>query len=116
VYEPIKLAARVLDVAGGPVRGITVSFGIWGSCRIEPRETLRAAVSDARGYAFITFRSLGDGKIAVVAAALNDAMTMVNSEPARLTIVDDDDRYDRYGETEQGDRRVHGLVAGKEQA
>jgi hypothetical protein len=104
VYKPIKLAARVLDVAGGLVRGITVSFGIWGSCRIEPRETLRAAVSDARGYAVITFRSLGEGKIAVVAAALNDAMTMVNSKPARLTIVDDDDRYDRYGETEQGDR------------
>ena len=99
VREPITLTATVLNGTNAPVAGISVSFSIWG---IEPRATLRAAVSDANGIA-ITFRSLDAGKITVVPGARNDVKTPVVSQPAHLRIVD----YNGYGETKQVDRYAY---------
>jgi hypothetical protein len=103
VYEPITLTAKVLNTTGGAAPNITVSFSLWGTCRIEPRATLRTAVSDAQGVATITFTSLDEGKIAVVAGARNNVGTPVVSLPSRLKIVD---HHRGYGRTEGTDRWV----------
>jgi hypothetical protein len=73
VRELITLTATAVNGTNAPVAGISVSFSIWG---IEPRATLRAAVSDANGIA-ITFRSLDAGKIIVIAGARNEVKTPV---------------------------------------
>jgi hypothetical protein len=107
VYERITVAATVLDGNNAPVAGITVTFSVLGRCRITPRRTLLTAVSDANGVAATTFRSLDEGRIAVVAGAWNNKNTPIMSQPARLSIVDHGCRRSRHGEAELDNRCVH---------